>query len=51
MNFQNNFSEIKALNREWLKRQITLLCRVADLRPLICGKKFDVLGKTLYEFA
>ena len=64
INFQEKFSEIKALYKVWLKRQITPLGRVAVLKSLILskivylwiflpnppGKLVDALQKTMYEF-
>ena len=38
VNFREKFSEIRALNKVWLKRQITPLCRVAVLKSLILSK-------------
>ena len=64
INFQETFSEIKALYKLWRKRQITPLGRVAILKSLILSKivylwillpnppdkLVDALQKTMYEF-
>ncbi|WP_419635460.1 reverse transcriptase domain-containing protein, partial [Thiolapillus sp.] len=64
INFQEKFSEIKALYKVWLKRQITPLGRVAVLKSLILSKivylwlllpnppdkLVDALQKTMYKF-
>ena len=64
INFQEKFSEIKALYKVQLKRQITPLGRVAVLKSLILSKivylwillpnppdkLVDALQKTMYEF-
>ena len=63
INFQEQFSEIKALNKVCLKRQITPIGRVAVLKSLILSKivylwillpnppdkLVDALQKTMYE--
>ena len=38
LNVRDNFSEIRALYKVWLKRQITPLDRVAVLKSLILSK-------------
>ena len=64
INFQEKFSEIKALYKVWLKRQITPLSRDAVLKSLILSKivylwlllpnppdkLVDALQKTMYKF-
>ena len=64
LNFKDKFSEIKALYKTWLKRQITPLGRVAVLKSLILSKIIqlwillpnppdnlvDELQKTVFEF-
>ena len=64
VNFREKFSEIRALYKVWLKRQITPLGRVAVLKSLILSKIIylwillpnppdsivDVLQKTVFQF-
>ena len=64
LNFKEEFSEIKALYKTWLKRQITPLGRVAVSKSLILSKIIhlwillpnppdilvDALQKTVLEF-
>ena len=64
INFQEKLSEIKALYKAWLKRQIMPLGNVAVLKSLILSKivylwillpnppdkLVDALQKTMYEF-